>query len=71
MITLVTNLKAGAATTQYTNFYYNSMVKFNHKYLCANSDGLFEVTGDTDNGSALRQKSINDRSQSTITDTIR
>lgn len=53
MITLVTNLKAGAATTQYTNFYYNSMVKFNHKYLCANSEGLFEVTGNTDNGSAI------------------
>ena len=53
MITLDTNLSAKNATTQYMNFDYNSMVKFGNIFLCAADSGLFEVTGDTDNGSNI------------------
>jgi len=49
MISLSTNLKAKAATTQFTKFDYNSMVKMGNKYLCASDQGLFELKGDTDN----------------------
>jgi len=49
MITLNTNLK-NRATTQYTNFNFNSMVRFAGKTLGASSSGLFDLTGDDDNG---------------------
>lgn len=42
------------ATTQYTNYDFNSMVKFGDTFLgaCNNGidDGIFELDGDTDNG---------------------
>lgn len=53
MLTLDTNVKAGSATTQYLNFDFNSMVNFNGKALAANAEGIFELTGDTDNGKAI------------------
>ena len=49
MLTLDTNLKISNATTQYTNFDFNSMVNFNGVALAANDQGLFELSGDTDN----------------------
>jgi hypothetical protein len=48
MITFDTNLSAMNATTQYLNFEYDSMVKFENKFLCASASGLFEITGNTD-----------------------
>ena len=53
MITLTTNLKVGAAATQFINFEFNSMVKMGSKFLCAGDAGLFEHTGTTDNGVAI------------------
>jgi len=53
MIVLDTNLKAKSATTQYLNFNYNSMVRFGDQFLCASSDGLFKIEGDSDNGSKI------------------
>jgi hypothetical protein len=38
------------ATTQYTNYAFNSMVKFGDKYLGADANGIHELDGDTDNG---------------------
>jgi hypothetical protein len=49
MITLSTNLKAKYATTQFTNFDFDSAVKFGDKYFLAGDDGLLQFTGDTDN----------------------
>lgn len=37
------------ALTQYTNYPFNSMAKFNGVYLGASAEGLFVLTGDTDN----------------------
>ena len=45
MITLDTNLKANAATTQYVDYAYNSLVKIGGKFFLAGDTGLFEVTG--------------------------
>lgn len=53
MITLSTNLKREAATTQFLNFKFESMVKMGSKFLCAGESGLFEHVGETDNGSAI------------------
>lgn len=53
MITLNINLSAQNATTQYLNFDYNSMVKFGNRFLCAADSGLFEITGETDNGNNI------------------
>ncbi len=50
MIVLNTNLNAKAATTQFTAFDYNSMVKFGNCFFCAGDNGLFQHTGDLDNG---------------------
>ncbi|MCK5608570.1 hypothetical protein KAR91_42200 [Candidatus Pacearchaeota archaeon] len=36
------------AVTEYSNFGFNSFCVFNGKYLGAKSDGIFELTGDTD-----------------------
>jgi len=44
MIVFDTNLQIKAATTQYKEFEYNSMVKFAGKYLAANSTGLYEIS---------------------------
>lgn len=53
MIVFDTNVKAKSATAQYLNFDYNSMVKFGDDFLCASEDGLFKVSGDSDNGEAI------------------
>jgi hypothetical protein len=53
MLVLDTNLKAGKATTQYTNFDFDSMVRFGDHILCASRAGLFRHTGETDNGSLI------------------
>lgn len=53
MITLDTNLAANNATTQYLNFTYNSMVRFGDRFLCASDSGLFEMTGNTDDGTNI------------------
>lgn len=52
MVTLDVNLKRGAYS-QYSGFAFNSMVKFNGKYLGANSAGLFAIEGKTDNGADI------------------
>lgn len=49
-ITFDTNL-IGGQTSQYSNFSFNSMAKFGHRYLLANKLGLFMMEGYTD-GSA-------------------
>jgi len=38
------------ATTEYTNFNFNSFAKIGSKYLAASSDGLYELNGDDDDG---------------------
>ena len=53
MQTIRTNLQNGAST-QYTNFNYTGMCKFNGVVLGACSDGLFKACcGTTDNGVAI------------------
>ena len=49
MITLDINSKI-RATTQYTNWNFNSMVKFGDKFIGASDDGLFEICNDRDDG---------------------
>lgn len=53
MLVLDTNTSIQGATTQYTNFDFNSMVNFKNRYLCASEDGLFEHTGSDDNESDI------------------
>jgi hypothetical protein len=52
-VTMLVHLKNGPlnakATTQRTNFPFNSFCKFNGEYLAAGTTGLFELGGDTDN----------------------
>lgn len=43
MIVIDTNLDAKNASSQYLNFNYNSMVKFNQQTLCASHGGLFSL----------------------------
>jgi hypothetical protein len=43
------NLK-NSALTEYTNFTFNSMTRFNGEYLAAGSGGLFALSGATDDG---------------------
>ena len=43
MITFDTNLKSASATTQYTDFDYNSMVRFGANFFCASKEGLFKI----------------------------
>jgi hypothetical protein len=50
MLTLDTNLKLKAATTQYTNYDFNSMVNFNGRQLAASENGIFELGGASDDG---------------------
>lgn len=52
MIFLDINTKNNA-TTQYTGLNYNSMCKFNGRYLAASSSGLHLIGGLTDNGIAI------------------
>lgn len=39
--------------TQYSNFNFNSMTRFNGEYLAAGSTGLMALTGDDDNGTPI------------------
>ncbi len=48
MFSLDINTK-NRATTQYTNWPFNSMVRFGGKYLGASNSGLFEIGGSSDN----------------------
>ncbi len=47
--TLVANTR-NFAISEYARFAFNSMCKFNGKYLYAKSDGIYEAGGDDDNG---------------------
>ena len=49
MMVLSTNLKT-KATTQFTNFDFDSVVNFKDSILLAGASGLFQYTGETDNG---------------------
>jgi hypothetical protein len=42
-----------AAVTEYTNYGFNSFCLFNGKYLGAKDDGIFELTGADDDGTAI------------------
>lgn len=53
MLTLDTNLKTANATTQYTNFNFNSFVNFKGVALAADDQGIFSLDGDTDNGADI------------------
>lgn len=53
MITLALNTK-NFAFTEYDNSYnYNSLMNLNGKLAGLKSDGIYELTGDTDNGSSI------------------
>ena len=52
MITLDAQLNGGRFS-QYTNFPFNSMVRFGEKFLGAGPSGLFEIGADTDNGTKI------------------
>lgn len=43
----------GAAPTQYSNFPFRSMGVFNGKPIACGDGGIFELTGDTDQGTAI------------------
>ncbi len=49
---LVTNTR-NFAISEYSNFAFNSMCKFNGKYLYAKSDGIYEGGGNNDNGTQI------------------
>lgn len=42
------------ALTKYTNFPFNSFAAFAGRYLAAGPDGIFELVGDTDSGTAIQ-----------------
>jgi len=52
MCTLDYAIQPGA-TTQYSNFLFNSMVKFGDTYVGANSNGIYELDGDDDDGTNI------------------
>lgn len=53
LITVVLNTKTLGHTT-YTNYNFNTIVKFNNKYYgCDKTQGIFELTGDTDNNEQI------------------
>lgn len=41
------------ATTEYTNYEFNSFAQMGNQFLGASSTGLYELDGDTDNGAAI------------------
>jgi hypothetical protein len=41
------------AVTEYTNYNFNSFARMGHKYLGATKDGLYDLSGDTDNGTSI------------------
>ena len=50
--TIVMNVK-NRAITEYTNYAFNSFCCFNGKYLGASKNGIFELSGDDDNGTDI------------------
>lgn len=50
--TWVMNTRSGAVS-EYTNFAFNSFVKFGNKYLGASDTGLYELLGDDDDGTDI------------------
>lgn len=50
--TVVVNAR-NFAIGEYSNFAYNSMAKFNGKYLYARADGIYEGGGNNDNGTDI------------------
>ncbi len=50
--TVVTNTRT-FAISEYSNFAFNSMAKFNGKYLYAKADGIYEGGGENDNGTII------------------
>ncbi len=50
--TIVSNTR-NFAISEYTNFGFNSMCKFNGKYLYANSNGIYEGGGGNDDGAQI------------------
>lgn len=46
------NTRTGA-TTEYTNYRFNSFAQMGHKYLGASDNGLYELNGDTDNSTDI------------------
>lgn len=60
MLVLNTNLKIvmpdgqTRGTTQFINYGFNSFARIGDRYLAANDDGLFDLTGDTDNGEKIQ-----------------
>jgi hypothetical protein len=41
------------AVTEYLNYGFRSFARMNDRYIAAGSDGLYELVGDTDNGTAI------------------
>jgi hypothetical protein len=41
------------AVSEYRNYPFNSFARVGHKYLGAAADGIYELDGDTDNGTAI------------------
>ena len=50
--TWAVNTRTGAVS-EYTNFAFNSFAQSGHKVLAASNDGLYELVGDTDNGTDI------------------
>ena len=51
-LALVMNIE-NAALTEYDNYGFNSFASFNGKHLGASSSGIFDLSGDTDNGTRI------------------
>lgn len=51
--TIVMHTESQALTT-YTNYNFNSLAKFNGVYLGANANGIYALTGDTDDGAIIQ-----------------
>ena len=52
IVTWAINTRTGAATN-YTQFPYTSFARRGNRYLATADDGLYELNGDTDNGTAI------------------
>lgn len=53
MTTMDTNLKASRATTQFTNYGFNSYANFNGRQLAASDSGISLLGGESDNGADI------------------
>jgi hypothetical protein len=52
VVTWAMNTRTGAVT-EYSNYAFNSFAQMGNKYLGANDDGLYELTGDDDDGTNI------------------